>query len=152
MSVGNVRWNESALRSTSTWPPVAAGWSNRGSTGALSLSLSLSFPFKKGFKPNGLSPAKQPQSHGETQHVTHLRGGNFHDPFFPPSLSWFYFYLQRQRRSTIAENCCCCCCCSCSCSCWDEVKLPAAFVVFLVPCMSFFLLLFLLFLLLFGHS
>ena len=34
------------------------------------------------------------------------------------------YYLQRQRRSTIDENCCC--------SCWDEVKLPAAFLVFLV--------------------
>ena len=35
-----------------------------------------------------------------------------------------YFYLQRQRRSTNDENCCCCS--------WDEVKLPVAFVVFLV--------------------
>ena len=37
----------------------------------------------------------------------------------------FYFYLQRQRRSTNDENCCCCS--------WDEVKLHAVFVVFLVP-------------------
>ena len=43
--------------------------------------------------------------------------------------TFLYFWLQRQRRSTIDENC----------SCWDEVKLPA---VFLVLWMSFLLLLF----------